>query len=429
MVSALSKPEAHEADHDWLTLALASFLITLVAFGAGGLWRPPLIYDEFTYYYPALQAYATHFSEVWLNPPFPGPPTGLILQLPVYFAFHGSMYALRAYSTLATAAMAIVLFWHLRRVGTSMKEAVHLLMIMCSMFVLFPAFIFKHHAFMLLFLLAGLVLWERVVVEGGSRRLLVAASVLLTLAITTNQLVAPVCFALAFETWLTRARPASIPWTTRAAAALAPLVVLSLFFLSWRGTMPPAYRANSVVQSVNFGTLHPAQIFACFLTLGLWVAPSLGFDRKSIARSAALALPFAIGFYLWGGYGPTVPFFDSIVGPISSVLRFVAARSLVASAVIGGAICGVGAEMLLRSRGAGMRWIAFEVFIVAYLGMMLLVPYLFEGYYFIPFVVACLFLRDKMGEVWPSPWVVAHKSLVIVVGLVYALYKVTSIAV
>src|SRR6266540_51008 len=424
---AFQKAYMHRGEHNWLAVAPWCFLAMLLGVVFGVLWRSPPIHDEITYYYPALEAYAKHLPEIWLNLPFPGPPTGLLLQLPVFYAFDGSWVALRAFSTLAAAATSIVLFSYLRRRGTSHREAAHLLMMSASPFVLYPAFIFKHHSFMLLFLVSALVLWQKVVIEKASPYLLVACSLLLTLAITTNQLVAPVCVGLAFEAWRTRAEESSVLWWWPAAAALVPIAVLGMFFLTWHGVMPPAYRANPVVQGYPLGQVRPAQVLACFLVLGLWMAPSLGLDRKSLIRSAVLTVPFGLAFYGWNGYRATMPFFDTIVGQISSALRFISARSLVVAAAVGRLLCGLGTEFVLRGRHEGRGVIRLDVLVVSYLGMMLVVPYLFESYYFILFVTACFVLRAKIAEAWPSPIVVLHRSMMVVMGIVYTVFKVRGI--
>lgn len=411
-------------EHNWLALAAWSYVAIVLGLAVGDAWSAPFSSDEGMYYLPAIEKYAEQLPRHALNPPFPGPPTGLLLQALVYRLFHCSWFALRVMSTAAILALAGVTYRYLRQYGRSFREATLLLMLCGHPFVIYHAFVFKQHSFMLLFLAIGLFLWELAKPE-GSHTLLAFASSFLALAVTTNQLTCGVCAALACEAWLTRHRNEN--WRARILAAGAPVAILCLFFLLWGGTIPPAYRSQPIVANVRFDTLHFAQLLACFLTLGVWLAPSVGIGKSTLLRSVGLAVPFAIGFYYWNGYDPGTSFYDTIVGPISSFLRLIYAKSRVVACIAGGLICGLGADLVWRERVFGRGIATLSVLVVCYATMMLVVPYLFECYYVVLYVAAWILLRRKMMDAWPSPWVVGHGLFVALLGVAYSIYKVSGI--
>jgi len=419
-----SKLAERPRKYNWLGLAAIFIVAAILGFGIVDAWDAAPSYDEGTYYIPAIRGYSQLLPRISLDPPFPGPPTGLLVQALIYRAFHNSWLALRQLSALSIIGIVILLYFNLKRFGTSSREALVMLLLAGHPFVLYHAFVFKQHALMLMFLLAGMLLWESATKTGSNARLF-GACLMLTLAVTTNQLTAPICIGMAIEAWRTRSE--NPKWLLRLTAAGVPIAILAGFFVLWRGTIPPAYRSQPIVSGVRFGTLHGAQLLALFLTLGFWLAPSVGLSPRGVMRSLIFALPFVLGFILWHGYDSSTNFYATIVGPISTVLRAVSAKSHVAGALIGGLICGLGANLLWTARREGANTANLGVLVATYAATMLVVPYQFECYYVVLVLAAWFVLRRRILYSRPRPLAVAHQILVVVVGLFYAVYKVTGI--
>jgi hypothetical protein len=422
-VASSATRQTNEKKPKWLSVAFWSFLVALLGVGFGGAWWAPMTWDETHCYYPAVKACAAELPRVPTDQGLPGPPTGLVIQGIVFRLFHGAPAALRMLSTLATAAMAAILFLHFRRYGESPREAAQLLMICLFPFVFYNAFTFKQHALALAFLVGGLALWGQARGAWSGRSLLVA-SLLFTFAVTTNQLTAPVFVALAIEAY--RDGVARFRWPFLV-ASLVPLVVLGVLFLAWQGPVPPAYRTNQVRLGVGFGGLYPLQLLVLAQTIGVWLAPSMGLPRKSLVRSTLLALPFAFVVLFSGFLDPPAAVLDSIAGPITTSLRLIARYSYPAAAIVAGWVCGLGTDLVLRAGDLGTPFASFGVFAVAYGCMMLFAPYLFESYYLVFFVASSLILRGEMSRAWPSPVAVSHKVAVAGAGIVYTLGRVAGV--
>jgi hypothetical protein len=401
-------------------VAVIAYAVALLAIGALGGWKLPLSWDEKTYYLPAVEFFAARLPRVPLDYPFPGPPTGLVVQALVYRLSGGSIVAMRVLSTLAAIATSLVLFRGLRGRRDSLGEATYFLMICAFPVVLYNAFTLNQHTLVVAFVVTALVLWGRGTPKSIPRCALVA--LLLTAAVTTNQLAISVCVVLGADA-LFQGRPTGAPKVASAAAAFLPMLSLIPFFVLWKGPVPPMHREFDAVRRVSLGAFNPAQLLLGLLIIGVWVAPAVGFPKSSrfwsalILVGAVLALPVSV-LYL-----APASFYNLIVGPISTSLRAIAAVSQPLAVAAGSLAAALGLLGVVRGARAWESGARVCVLAATFGIVMLFVPYLFESYYLIFVVSALVLLGEDIRRAWPSWPLVLHRLGMVGAGLAYTTVK------
>jgi len=252
-------------------------------------------------------------------------------------------------------------------------------MIMCYPFYLNSTFQLKHHALALGLLLSGYIWWERY--RGSQSTIhIVLAGVSLLLATSTTQFGAPMALLLLLDAiWNSRQRDHQFN-VMRIVASLLPLFVLGAFVYAWGGAQPPLYRTSLLEAEVGSLRFRPGQLVAGLLSLGVWIFPVAHRSRQDLVRVGLLWLPSVLLVHLSGVFRPEYSFFNTVVGPVSSVLRGISMSSYLLLVALAGVLVALGASLLLRVGNTSRPDSMFRTYTILYLLMLNFVPYYFESY-------------------------------------------------
>lgn len=226
-------------------MVLLHFGVFLAAFAGGKPPRPMHHEDEMRYQYPLVEAYAENglqggsVAYTSANPPL------FHLTFAALNNLGADLHGMRGINVLMALLAAVMSFRLLLRRGGSASLA----WLLASAFALAPYCIGRSlllftDTFALLWFVAAFSLFDRwYASDRPSRRWLLAASVLLSLAVLTRQ---NFLWCAGWFGVLTLAKPvdgaiAPLRRAGEAAVWLLPGLVLLPFVISWQGLVPPAY--------------------------------------------------------------------------------------------------------------------------------------------------------------------------------------------
>lgn len=365
-------------------VGIAIYVVIVVALGLLGAWTGPLTWDESRYYKPAVEYFAERFPSVPLDYPMPMPPLPLMVQGCI-FRVTGSLLILRLFSSLAAIAAVAVAATVVRASRSGV-----LLVVMIGSFpsILANAFTLKHYTLLLLLLVGATVQWIRGRV--------VFTTLLLAAACLTHQIAAALVLAFVSDALLSRRFRDSL----LIASAAAPLVLL---VLSWGAMRPPMYGA-AFSSEPSVGSVHAAQFLVLLVVAGVWLAPGL----RLRPITASLLFPVAAALIHFSSLMRDGSVYERLAGPISSAISLVGGRNYPLMVTLAGLAVACG----LTIGHERNRMIA--LWVLAYGGVMIFVPYFFESYYAMFVAISWTFLRDRFSaRHWFFP------LAVILAGVVY----------